>query len=84
VEVGSAKSKCASRIPAEPAVCGNPSYVTVIDTDTLVCVSWLSSREEWADGWMGGWVVYEAYEVEKKGENYAVFYFAGNVITWEK
>ena len=27
---------------------------------------------------MGGWVVYEAYEVKKKrGKNYAVFYFAG-------
>ena len=34
-------------------------------------------------GWVGegegkgGALVYEAYEVTKKGENYAVFYFAG-------
>ncbi len=26
----------------------------------------------------GGAQVYEAYEVKKKGKNYAVFYFAGN------
>jgi len=46
------------------------------------------------DGWSVGevWVVYEAYEVKKRGENYAVFYFAGKrifffyiyeVFTWE-
>jgi len=28
---------------------------------------------------MGGWVVYEAYETKKKGENYAVFYFARKI-----
>jgi len=29
-------------------------------------------------GWVGEvWVVYEAYEVKRKGKKYAVFYFAG-------
>jgi hypothetical protein len=41
-----------------------------------------------------GWVVYEAYEVGKKGGNYDLFYFAGKIkiflyifmksLLWEK
>jgi hypothetical protein len=38
---------------------------------------WKGWVKEWVDGWMAEWVVYEAYEVKKRGGEYAVFYFAG-------